>query len=126
MPPTEREGAPDSDDPSYPLLPVEQQFPDAHYFNPLRLYRASMTYLWWVAMMLSGRASDCGTFASHLSYYRREHARDKHGAGYHDSWWFVLSAHLAQRIAASGGSTIITRIRSPHQREGRIVSDDTP
>jgi hypothetical protein len=95
-----------------PLYPsVEDVFPDAHYFNPARMYQASMTYLWWVSMMLSGRASGCGSFASHLSYYRREHARERHGAGYQDSWGFVLKSELSR----------LSYIRSPHQRRKNPV-----
>lgn len=106
----------ESDDPSYhPSPSVEDTFPDAPYFHLARLYQASMTYLWWVSMLLSGRVSHCGSVASHLSYYRREHARERHGAGYQDSWGFVLKSHLADFAA------IRSTVRSPHQRRKNVV-----
>lgn len=64
---------------------------DKPLLSPVRLYQACMTYLWWVDLYLKGMAEHCGSFAAHLTYFRREHARHAEGAGYNDSWRMILA-----------------------------------
>lgn len=65
---------------------------DLPFLSPTRLARALITYLWWVELSLR-TGCHCGSLASHLSYFRREHARFAHRAGYADDWRAVLAQH---------------------------------
>ena len=71
--------------------------PDEPLFSPSRLYRAVMTYLWWVGQWQQGAISSPGGFINHLFYYRREEHRHQHGAGYHSSWRDTIRKHLHRR-----------------------------
>lgn len=67
--------------------------PDQHLLSPKRIVQAIIVYFWWMNLH-EHFDSVLAPLGCHLFYFRREHARYRHGAGYFDDLPTILRHHL--------------------------------
>jgi hypothetical protein len=65
---------------------------DRPLLDPIRIIQAVIVYFWWMNLA-ERQPMKLAPFGCHCFYFRREHTRYRHGAGYFDDLGTILRRH---------------------------------